>query len=151
MDRLKDMNRLYFDPRQPGSFGGLPAAERLNVDVKSWLIRQDAYRLDKPIRHRFRRRQTFTTGIHDLWQTDLVDMQSLSNHNDGVKFLLTCIDTFLKYTWVRPLQKVWSKRHRSIQADFERRDYLMLQDDKGTEFKNVQVQSLLKKYDIKKE
>ena len=72
------MNRLYFDPRQPGSFGGLPAAERyLKGDVKSWLIRQDAYTLYKPLRHRFRRRQTFTKGIHDLWQTDL-----------------TCIDTF---------------------------------------------------------
>ena len=99
------MNRLYFDPRQPGSFGDLSAAERyLKGDVKSWLIRQDAYTLHKPIRHRFRRRQTFTKGIHDLWQTDLVDMQSLSNYNDGVKLLLTCIDTFSKYAWVRPLK-----------------------------------------------
>ena len=36
----------------------------------------------------------FTKGIHDLWQTDLVNMQSLSNYNDGVKFLLTYIGTF---------------------------------------------------------
>ena len=70
MDRLGEMNRLYFDPRQSGGFGGLPAAERyLNGDVKSWLIRQDTYTLHKPLRHRFRRRQTFTKGIHDLWQT----------------------------------------------------------------------------------
>ena len=58
------------------------------VDVKSWIIRQEAYTLHKPVRHRFRRKQTFTKGIHDLWQTDLVDMQSLSNSNDGVKILL---------------------------------------------------------------
>ena len=89
MDRLEVMNRLYFDPRQPGSFCRLPAAERyLKGDAKSWLIRQDAYTLHKPLRYRFRRRQIFTKGIHDLWQTDLVDMQSLSNYNDGVKFLL---------------------------------------------------------------
>ena len=87
MDRLREMNQLYFDPRQPGSVGGLPASEKyLKGYVKSWLIRQDAYTVHKPIRHRFRRSQTFTKGIHDLWQTDLVDMQSLSNHNDGVKF-----------------------------------------------------------------
>ena len=80
---------MYFDPRQPGSFGGLSAEERyLKGDVKSLLIRQDACTLQKPIRHRFRRRQTFTKGVHDLWQTDLVDMQSLSNHNDGVQFYL---------------------------------------------------------------
>ena len=90
MDRLGVMNRLYFDPRQPGSFGGLSAAERyLKGDVKSWLIRQDAYTLHKPLRHRFRRRRTFTKGIHDLWQTDLVDMQSLSNYNYGVHTVFT--------------------------------------------------------------
>ena len=118
------MNRLYFDPRQPGSFGGLPAAERyLKRDVKSWLIRQDVYTLHKPVRHRFRHRRTITKGIHDLWQTDLVDMQSLSDYNDGVKFLLTCIDTFSKYAWVRPQKKqVGAKCHRSIQVNFERRD-----------------------------
>ena len=55
-------------------------------------------------RHRFRRRQIFTKGIHDLWQVDLVDMQSLVIHNDGVKYLLTCIDTFSKYVWVRSLK-----------------------------------------------
>ena len=124
MDRLRVMNRLYFDPRQLGSFGGLPAAERyLKRDVKSWLIRQDAYTLHKPLGHRFRRRQIFTKGIRDRWQTDFVDMQSLSDYNDGVKLLLTCIDTFSKYAWIRPLKKqVWLKCYRSIQVDFERRD-----------------------------
>ena len=69
----------------------------------------DAYTLYKPLRHRFRRRQTFTNGIRDLWQTDLVDMQSLSNHNDGLKFLLTCIDTFSKYAWIRPLKNKYGQ------------------------------------------
>ena len=150
MDRLGEMNRLYFDPRQPGSFGGLPVAERyLKRYVESWLIREDAYTLHKPLRHRFRRRQTFTKGIHDLWQTDLVDMQSLSNHNDGVKFLLTCIDTFSKYAWVRPLKnksgQIVTKAFKSI---LNEEIPLMLQSDKGTEYKNAQFQSMFKEYDI---
>ena len=91
------MNRLYFNSRQSGGFGSLPAAERyLKGDVKSWLLGQDVYTLHKPLRHRFKRRQTFAKGIHDLWQTDLADMQSLPNYNDDVKFLLTCSDTFSK-------------------------------------------------------
>ena len=101
MDRLGVMYRLYFDPRQSGSFGGLSAAKRYLIeDAKSWLIRQVAYTLRKPITRRFRRRQTFTKGIHDLSQTDLVDMQSLSNHNDGVKFYLfvsTCFQGLLGF------------------------------------------------------
>ena len=72
--------------------------------VKDFLIRQDAYTLHRPIRHRFRRRQIFTKGIHDLWQADLVYMKSLMLHNDVVKYLLTCIDTFSKYAWVRSLK-----------------------------------------------
>ena len=92
------MTQGYYYPGQPGSFGGLPVAERyLKGNVKDFLIRQDAYTLHLPIRHRLRRRQIFTKGIHDLWQSILVDMQSLAQHNDGVKYLLTCIDTFLTY------------------------------------------------------
>ena len=88
----------YYKPGQPGSFGGLPIAERyLKGNVTDFLIRQDAFNLHRPIRHRFRCRQIFTKGIDDLWQADLVDMQSLSLHNDGVKYLFTCIDTFSKY------------------------------------------------------
>ena len=127
------MNRLYFNHRQPGSFGGLPAVERyVKGDVKSWLIRQDAYTLYKPLRHRFRRRQTFIKDIHDLWQTDLVDMQSLSNYNDGVMFLLTCIDTFSKYAWVRPLKnKSGQNVTEAFKSILNEEIPLMLQNDKG--------------------
>ena len=145
------MNRLYFNPRQPGSFGGLPVVERyVKGDVKSWLIRQDAYTLHKPLRHRFRRRQTFIKDIHDLWQTDLVDMKSLSNCNDGVKFLITCIDTFSKYAWVRPLKNKYGQSvTEPFQSILNDEIPLMLQSDKGIEYKNVQFQSMLKEYDIR--
>ena len=89
------MTDRYYNPEQPSSFGGLPIAERyLKENVKYYLIRQDAYTLHRPIRRRFRCRQIFTKGIDDLRQADLVDMQSLSLHNDGVKYLLTCIERF---------------------------------------------------------
>ena len=79
------MTDRYYNPGQPGSFAGLPTAERyLKGNVNDFLIRQDAYTLHRPIR----RRQIFTKGIDDLWQADLVDMQSLSLHNDVVKYLL---------------------------------------------------------------
>ena len=100
------MTERYYNPRQPGSFGGLAIAERyLKGNIKDFVISQDTYTLHKPIRHSFRRRQIFSKGIDDLWQVDLVDMQSLVLHNDGVNYLLTCIDTFSKYVWVRSLKK----------------------------------------------
>ena len=59
-------------------------------------------------------------------------MQSLSNYNDGVKFLLTCIDTFSKYAWVRPLK---NKSGQSVTEAFKsilnEEIVQMLQSDKG--------------------
>ena len=99
------MTKRYYNPGQPGSFEGLPIAKiYLKGNVTDFLIRQDAYTLHRPIRHCFKRRQIFSKGIDDLWQADLVDMQSLALHNDEVKYSLTCFDTFLKYAWVRPLK-----------------------------------------------
>ena len=99
------MTDQYYNPGQPGSLGGLPIVERyLKGNVKDFLITQGAYTIHRPIRDHFRRRQIFTKRIHDLWQADLFDMQSLALHNDGGKNLLTCSDTFSKYAWVQPLK-----------------------------------------------
>ena len=77
-------------------------------------------------------------------------MQSLSNYNDGVKFLLTCIDTFSKYAWIRPLK---NKSGQSVTEAFKsilnEEILLMLQSDKGTEYKNAQFPSMLNEYDIR--
>ena len=135
----------------PGSFGGLPIAERyLNGNLKDCLIRQDAYTLHRPIRHRFRRRHIFTKVIHDLWQADVVDMQSLLLHNDGIKYLLTCIDTFSKYARIRSLK---NKSALCVKEAFEsilrEKVPLCLQSDKGTEFKSSLFQGQLAEYKIK--
>ena len=145
------MTDRYYNPAQPGSFGGLPIAERyLKGNVKDFLIRQDADTLHRPIRHRFRRRKIFTKEINDLWQADLVDMQSLSLHNDGVKYLLTGIDTFSKYAWVRPLKnKSGLCVKKAFESILKEKVPLYLQSDKGTEFKNTLFQSQLTEYEIK--
>ena len=40
----------------------------------------------------------------DIWGVDLADMQSLSKHNKGIKYLLCVINLFSKYAWVIPLK-----------------------------------------------
>ena len=42
-------------------------------------------------------------GIDVQWQADLADVSWLASKNDGIKYLLTCIDIFSKYAWVEPL------------------------------------------------
>ena len=79
-----------------------------------------------------------------MWQADLVDMQSLALHNDGVKYLLTYIDTFSKYALVRPLKsKSGLCAKEAFESILEEKVSLYLQTDKGTEIKNTLLHGLL--------
>ncbi|MBN3309701.1 ECT2 protein, partial [Amia calva] len=50
------------------------------------------------LRSRARQRlESLTRSLNLQWQMDLVDMSNLSKHNNGHKFMLTCIDMLSKY------------------------------------------------------
>jgi len=55
-------------------------------------------------------------GIDDIWAADLVDMQSFSEYNNGVKYLLTVINIFSKYGWMRSLKR---KTEEKVAAAFK--------------------------------
>ena len=98
-----------------------------------------------------KRNRVLVDGIDYEWQADLVDMSSLSEYNDGVTFLLTCIDVFSKYAWVIPLK---SRAGTSMEKAFKTilksgRTPEILYTDKGREFTNRLVQKLLKTKNIK--
>jgi len=118
--------------------------------VKKFLAGQDAYTLHKPRRIRFPRRNTYSKGIGDLFQIDLVDLTTLSSFNDGMRYLLTCIDVFSKRAWVVPVAR---KSARDVVEAFEKiladQKCTMVQSDKGTEFLNSSFQSMLKRHGVK--
>ena len=88
----------YTDPKAPGSFGGIQYVRRYGGEVKN-LSRNDAYTLHKSARVRFLRRKTYSKGPGDLFKIDLVDCGSISSHNDGYRYFLTCLDVFSKRAW----------------------------------------------------
>ena len=144
----------YYDPKHPGSFAGATSFQRhgpfKNKDVKTWLSEQDAYTLHKPIRLVFRRRKTFTVGINDLWQADLVDLSALAKFNDKYKYILTCIDVFSKYAWALPLKsKTGADLTEAFSSLLVDRHPAHLQTDKGTEFLNKKFQSMLRGNEIR--
>ena len=105
---------VYYDPRAPGSFGGISALQRHIKDSKSraetvaWLRAQPTYTQHYPVRYKYRRNRTVVYTKGEQFQADLADVSSVAKHNDGVKFLLACIDIFSKYAWVVPLEnKKW--------------------------------------------
>ena len=49
-------------------------------------------------------RKVYSSFRDNIWGIDLANMQSLSKHCKGSKYLLCASDLFSKYAWVIPLK-----------------------------------------------
>ena len=77
-------------------------------------------------------------------------MQKFSRINKGYCYLLTCINMFLKFSWVIPLKdKKGINVKNGLEKIFKQRKPKFLWTDKGKEFYNKQVEDLLNKINIK--
>eukprot|EP00794_Sanderia_malayensis_P017152 gene17153-biopygen14759 len=76
-------------------------------------------------------------------------MAYLKKENENITFLLTGIDTFSKYAWVKPLKRKTSGEIVRAFQDIllERRPH-KVRSDKGSEFMNKDFEELLKKENI---
>lgn len=165
--------KVYYDTSNAGSYGGIDklvdavhtdlqgivSTKEIRRRAKQWLKTQDTYTLHRPIRRNFQRNATVVYGIDDQWQADLVDMQEWRNENRGYNYLLTCIDIFSKYAWVRPLKSKSGtdvvKAFSSIFDDPNTESAIRknrfpraLQTDKGKEFFNNSARRLFQDYEI---
>lgn len=57
-----------------------------------------------PLKRRFLRRRVIQRKLNDIWQADLCVLLSIAKENDGYSYLLTVIDNFSRYVFVRPLK-----------------------------------------------
>ena len=158
------LQKIYLNPHEPGSLGGLEALYRRAKQLRVWgatraavakfLSGESTYSLHKQARKRFQRRHTFTQGIDDQWQAELVDLgRVLRRANKGNRYLLTCIDSFSKFAWAVPVRE---KTGASMEAAFKRlfeqanpRQPHRLQTDRGREFLNRPLQALFAARQIK--
>ena len=156
MDKL--LRGLYYDLKSPHAYTSkekiyqaakkkVPSIQRKDVDF--WYRSQLATTLHKPVRYRFPRNKVIVMSIGDQYQADLCDMSNISKQNDGFKFLLTCIDCFSRRAWAKPLKSKHGKLiAAALEEIFQEQVCKRLQTDKGTEFLNVNVRNLLKKYKV---
>ena len=107
--------------------------------------------LHKPIIRKFKKRKVYSSIKNNIWDLDLADMQLISKHNKGIRYLLCIIDLFSKYAWVVPLK---DKKGVSIvnasQSIFKKsnRKPNKIWVDKGSEFYNNVFKKFLKGNDI---
>ena len=155
------LKKIYFDPMHVAGSGGIEKLYQFvkkdgvfdlsRKQVKRWLEGNDTYTLHRPVRRKFKRSRVMAYGMDDVWQMDLVDLSSLSRHNAGYKYLLTCIDVLTKFAWAIPLK---DKTGKSLVLALDKiiknskREPYHIQTDKGTEFTNRTFQSFLRQKDI---
>lgn len=156
----KKIEKVYFNPKNPGSFGGkrrlLQSADLQTIphsEINDWLQNTDSYTLYRPTRQRFLRRKTVVSGIDACWQLDLTVLDDeMAKANDGLRYVLFCIDVFSRYAWARMIYKksaseIVAKLSEIISADS--RIPKAIQTDKGKEFINSKFQAYLKARYIK--
>lgn len=91
----------------------------------------------------------FLYGKRDLLQADLLDVSEFAAANNGVRFLLACIDCWTKKVWMVPLK---SKRKKPVAKAFRKildaagvvSGRTRLMTDFGFEFRNDVCEQLLR-------
>lgn len=147
--------QTFYDPSHPAAFGSVARLAKALGDrggdkTRTWLRGQDAYTLHRQSRRKFQHRPTIVSGPGVQLQADLMDTSSLASDNDNVKFLLTIVDVFSRLAWVQPLRnKSGAEVARALQRAVGGLGYRKLQTDKGREFYNVSVTTLLDEERIK--
>ena len=106
--------------------------------------------IHKAARKNFPRRPVLLKGIDDLWQADLIDLQSFYKINKGFRYILIIIDAFSKYVWALPIK---TKTQVEVADYFEKTLQLgrvpnNLQTDLGKEFYNSLFKKLMTSYNI---
>lgn len=157
MDPLLVINDIYYDVRHPAGYSSLEKLSKAmhghmsKDDVKKWLQSQETYTLHKPVHRKISRNKYILSNFNELWQADLSDMRTYSQHNDGFKYILCVIDVFSKYAFARSMKNKNSETVREcfesifIEANATPRH---IQSDKGTEFVSKHVQQYFKERGI---
>ena len=162
---MASISDLYYDEGSPAGFSTLrklQAAEEAESKKKkgkpqsvaatrAWLEEQDAYTLHRPVRKRFARNPYTVTNVGDVWECDLLDVQSYARYNDNYRYVLSVIDVFSKYLYLIPMKTksgpAVTAAFRSIFADKPKlmtRRPVWVRTDKGKEFLNKDFQDMLR-------
>ena len=119
--------------------------------IKKLLSGNEGYTLHKEF-HKQQRNITYKHYKRYQFQMDLVEVQHLSSKNDGVRYLLNCIDIFTRYAFVRPLKDKSAptvlNAFKSVLEEAVTKPYMVVMD-KGTEFSNRMFKEFCDRNNIK--
>ena len=147
-DTEKYLEDIYYDPKRAGAFSGnstfYRAVKKLGdkrvtrKDIEQFLLKTEPYALHHRVQYRFPRNRVIVSGYKRQCDCDLMDMQKLSESNDGVRYLIVVIEILSRFLWVEPVKdKTGKSLVKGLQNVFNRGGKAELyRMDKGTEFTN---------------
>ena len=107
--------------------------------------------MHKRIIKKYKRRYIYSPGIDAIWTTDLILIPKYAKQNNGYKYILTVIDVFSKFAWIRVTRK---KDKITISNAFEdiieksNRQPKKVWSDGGGEYDNHIFRDMLKRHNI---
>ena len=144
------LESAYYDVSRPSAYSSIDAvASDARVSRKTahrYVSRQETWARHKPVVRKFRRRATTSAGRFVHVQTDLCDVRALSRANKGHHFLLTLVDTYSRYAFVRPVhRKTGANVRAAFESICEEADAFpsFIVCDRGREFYNSSVREWL--------
>ena len=88
-------------------------------------------------------------GLHDLGQSDLIEMQKFSRENKGYRYILCVINCLSKYAYAEPLtDKRGVTVTKAMEKILEHCKLDNLQTDMGSEYLNASFKNLMKRKNI---
>jgi transposase InsO family protein len=141
----EDLKANYNKPGHPIAFSGIQNIYNyykgnlsLN-EIKEILAGIENYTLHREYK-KGQRNPSYSHFKRNQFQMDLVDIQALAPYNDGIRYLLTVIDTFTRFAWARLLK---DKRGETVLEAFKsvlesaKDKPRIIVCDRGTEFHNA--------------
>lgn len=155
---LKTVYENYLNPAHPTAYSGIGNVKRFygnlysRKDIEATLAHADGYTLHREYKSPAVRNAYFVYSPREQAQLDLIDMQQLAKHNDGVRFLSVLIDAYTRKLWIKTLKDKTQESSLAAIKEFVEEIKPKIRTmlfDKGTEYTNNMVRTYLKKEDIK--
>lgn len=153
---LTDLKYQYNSPGEPLFMCGINAIKNYykNIlstkDIQNFLARSRAYtthfEFKKPVYNPF-----YIRRLRQQFQLDLTEVSKISKYNNGINYLLLCIDVFSRKLWVRALKRKTAKETLEQLKDIIDTSGKpeTIHSDRGTEMKNKHFLDYCKEKDIK--
>jgi hypothetical protein len=160
----KYLKRIFYDVSHPAAFASLSKLVKIVREekkykislkkIKSFLLKQDIFSLQKQPRNKFTRRKIIVPYKNYMIEADVGFLPKYEKDNDNYKYILLTIEAMSRYIQVKPLftknaKEVGERLLEILDFYSEKGPIYILRTDPGGEFENKMLSLKLAGRNIK--